>query len=72
MMGQLLREQLLELKETPAIGDVRGQGLMIGVDVVKDPSTKDPNPETAARIAEGAKSRGVIVGRGGIMATSYG
>lgn len=66
VMGQLLREQLLQLKkDKPVIGDVRGQGLMIGVDVVKDPGTREPSPETAARIAEGAKSRGVIVGRGG-------
>jgi alanine-glyoxylate transaminase / (R)-3-amino-2-methylpropionate-pyruvate transaminase len=65
-MGRLLHEKLLQLKkEQPAIGDVRGQGLMVGVDVVRDPATREPGPEIAARIAEGAKSRGVIVGRGG-------
>lgn len=65
-MGRMLKEELMQLKrETPVIGDVRGQGLMVGVDVVKNPGTKEPCPEHAARIAEGAKSRGVIIGRGG-------
>ncbi len=62
----MLQYRLLQLKEEqPVIGDVRGQGLMIGLDIVKDPATKEPAPEIAARIAEGAKRRGVIVGRGG-------
>jgi len=47
------------------IGDVRGHGLMMGVEVVKDRGTKEPGAEIAARITEGAKERNLIVGRGG-------
>jgi alanine-glyoxylate transaminase / (R)-3-amino-2-methylpropionate-pyruvate transaminase len=66
VLGLALLENLLQLQKAhPVIGDVRGRGLMVGVDIVKDPATREPSPEIAAKIAEGAKGRGVIVGRGG-------
>jgi alanine-glyoxylate transaminase/(R)-3-amino-2-methylpropionate-pyruvate transaminase len=68
-MGTLLKDKLMHLKgETPVIGDVRGQGLMLGVDVVKNAGTKEPGPEIASQIVEQAKSRGIIFGRGGVHA----
>jgi alanine-glyoxylate transaminase/(R)-3-amino-2-methylpropionate-pyruvate transaminase len=49
------------------IGDVRGKGLMVGVELVKDPSTKEPAVEEAARVFETARDNGVIMGKGGIF-----
>jgi 4-aminobutyrate aminotransferase-like enzyme/Ser/Thr protein kinase RdoA (MazF antagonist) len=46
----------------PVIGDVRGAGLGIGVEVVRDASTKTPDPDATTRIKEGLKERGVLVG----------
>lgn len=67
-MGALLQERLEALKaRCDVIGDCRGRGLMQGVELVKDRAAKTPAPEEAARVAEAAKERGLIVGRGGIF-----
>jgi alanine-glyoxylate transaminase/(R)-3-amino-2-methylpropionate-pyruvate transaminase len=67
-MGALLEERLEALKaRCDVIGDFRGRGLMLGVELVKDRAAKTPAPEEAARVAEVAKERGLIVGRGGIF-----
>ena len=42
------------------VGDVRGRGLMIGVEIVKDKDAKMPDPETRDRIVEAAFERGVL------------
>lgn len=47
------------------VGDVRGKGLQIGVELVK-PGTKEPDPETTARIMESAKDNGLLIGKGGL------
>ena len=49
------------------IGDVRGRGLMIGVELVKDRMTKAPAEEQAGRVSETAKENGVIIGKGGAL-----
>jgi 4-aminobutyrate aminotransferase len=46
------------------IGDVRGKGLMIGVELVAPGN--EPSPRAAARLAEAAKERGLLVGKGGL------
>lgn len=51
-------------QECSLIGDVRGKGLMIGVELV-DP-TGDPDPAAAARVLELTKQRGLLVGKGGL------
>ena len=48
------------------IGDVRGKGLMIGIELVKDRSTKTPAPELLKKVAAALKTRGVIVGVTGV------
>jgi alanine-glyoxylate transaminase / (R)-3-amino-2-methylpropionate-pyruvate transaminase len=65
-IGILLSIELEKLKNTfDIIGDFRGRGLMVGVELVKDRTTKEPAPKEAARIAELAKDKGLIIGRGG-------
>ncbi len=69
VMGQLLREGLEALKAKYAvIGDVRGRGLMQGVELVKDEKAGDRTPatETTVRLFEETKKRGLLVGRGGL------
>ncbi len=46
----------------PAIGDVRGRGLMIGVDLVRDRETREPDTGLAARVQNAMRERGVLVG----------
>lgn len=50
------------------VGDVRGQGLMIGVELVKDRTTKEPNKEAVLEVMEICKEHGIIIGRGGLFA----
>ncbi|SFK20673.1 MULTISPECIES: aspartate aminotransferase family protein [Amycolatopsis] len=47
------------------IGDVRGKGLMIGVELVES-GGKDPSPPNAAALLEETKARGLLVGKGGL------
>ncbi len=45
----------------PAIGDVRGQGLFVGVVLVADRETREPATELAAALVEGALARGILL-----------
>jgi len=61
-MGAIFTRGLLDLQvKYPQIGDIRGPGLFIGVEMVKDPETKEPAPTEAKRIVEEAWNRGVIL-----------
>lgn len=60
--GAYVKARLLELMdEHPLIGDVRGLGLLLGVEIVKDRERKTPAPEAASRICAEAFRRGVFV-----------
>ncbi len=52
----------------PCIGDVRGSGLFIGVDLICDPQTLRPDPALAKAVANGLKQNGVLVGIDGLDA----
>ncbi len=49
----------------PAIGDVRGQGLFIGVVLVRDRETREPATELADAVVEGALERGILLSADG-------
>ena len=49
------------------IGDVRGLGLMLGVELVKDRSTKEPARDEAARVLETCRDLGLLLGKGGLF-----
>lgn len=64
-IGGRLLSSLAKIKD-PRVGQVRGMGLMIGVELVKDPKTKAPAPELTVDVVESMKDQGVLVGRGGL------
>lgn len=65
-VGQRLRSRIDHLADQhEIIGDVRGKGLMIGVELVH-PGGRDPNPEVAGRIMEEARAGGLLIGKGGM------
>jgi 4-aminobutyrate aminotransferase/(S)-3-amino-2-methylpropionate transaminase len=65
-LGAWALEELRSLQELhPTIGDVRGKGLMIGVELVTDPVVKTPAPAQAARVRAICREQGVLVGVGG-------
>ena len=67
VVGAYLRQCLDELKEKyPVIGDVRGMGLMQGLELVQDRETKEPAPQAVARVFEETRRRGVLIGKGGL------
>ena len=65
--GNQLRRGLLELQTQHAwMGDVRGMGLMQAVEIVRDPATKQPDPERTAAFLEATREEGLLVGQGGM------
>ena len=66
-VGGYLRQQLDGLKEKyQVIGDVRGMGLMQGLELVRDRQTKEPAPEAVVKVFEETRRRGVLIGKGGL------
>jgi 4-aminobutyrate aminotransferase len=47
------------------VGDVRGKGLMIGVELV-EPGTDRPSPAAATKALEATRERGLLIGKGGL------
>jgi 4-aminobutyrate aminotransferase len=61
-VGQYALEALEEIKARhPSIGDVRGKGLMIGVEFVKDRETKEPARELTDRVVDLGFERGLLM-----------
>ena len=66
--GDYVIRRLEELKKKyQLIGEVRGKGLMIGMELVKDPKTKQPAPSETAKIRDLCRQKGVLVGHGGVL-----
>ncbi|MEC3977996.1 aspartate aminotransferase family protein [Amycolatopsis sp. H20-H5] len=55
----------LRALSNPLIGEVRGKGLMIGVELI-EPGGTTPNVRAAARMMEETKARGLLIGKGGL------
>ena len=57
-----------KLKEKhPIVGDVRGKGLMLGIELVKDRTTKEPAKAECAQVLETCKDHGLLLGKGGLQ-----
>jgi 4-aminobutyrate aminotransferase-like enzyme len=67
VVGAHLRDRLLELqKKYPMIGEVRGMGLLQGLELVRDPKTKEPATKEMAALMERTRENGILVGKGGL------
>lgn len=66
-VGTYLLERLAVLRnQHPEVGDVRGKGLMIGVEMVRDSESRVPLPPTAVQaIWETCRELGLLIGLGG-------
>jgi 4-aminobutyrate aminotransferase len=66
-VGDHLRQGLEGLgQKYPLIGDVRGMGLMQGVELVRDRKTKEPAAKEVAYLFEATRERGLLIGKGGL------
>jgi 4-aminobutyrate aminotransferase len=65
-MGKLLWQSLKPLQEQyAAVGEVRGKGLMIGIEIVDPTDGRRPDPARTVSVMEHAKQNGLLVGKGG-------
>lgn len=62
----LLTELQKMVKTTKYIGDARGKGLMLGIEIVKDKETKEPAKDETNQLMELTRERGLLFGKGGV------
>ena len=66
-IGETIRARMDSWRERwPQIGDVRGLGAMLAIELVRDPATKEPDADTASAIVEAASGRGLLLLKSGI------
>jgi len=72
IIGDTLKSRLLDLEDHPHVGQVRGKGLLIGIELVADKTTKEPaSDELVTSIISYCKNKGLIVGRNGDTVAGY-
>jgi 4-aminobutyrate aminotransferase-like enzyme len=65
-VGKYLMDGLKALSRLhPSLGDIRGAGLFIGVEIVADPATKQPDAALTARIVNGLRARRILISASG-------
>jgi 4-aminobutyrate aminotransferase/(S)-3-amino-2-methylpropionate transaminase len=66
-LGEIIHRRFLEMqRREAAIGDVRGLGPMIGMELVTDRRAKAPAKETATAVLAGCLQRGLLILRAGV------
>ena len=67
VVGGRLRQGLEDLmRRHPIVGDVRGRGLMLGVELVRDRGTREPATAQTLEVLERARDQGLLLGKGGL------
>src|SRR5213083_1853774 len=65
--GETIRSRMLAWQQRwDAVGDVRGLGAMLVIELVKEPASKEPDPDTATAVVEAAAERGLLLLKSGI------
>jgi 4-aminobutyrate aminotransferase len=68
-VGGYLKDRLVRMaQDSPIVGEVRGRGLMLALEMVGQDGS--PNPPAAVRFLQACRERGVLVGKGGIGANA--
>ncbi|HET7578969.1 MAG TPA: aspartate aminotransferase family protein [Bacillales bacterium] len=71
-LGEKLAAEMEELKEHPNVGHVRSKGLLLGIELVEDKSTKEPaKPEKLNKVIAAAKQKGLIMSKNGDTVAGY-
>ncbi|MFX0107267.1 MAG: aminotransferase class III-fold pyridoxal phosphate-dependent enzyme, partial [Candidatus Hodarchaeota archaeon] len=66
-LGDFVMKELKSLQEDHKIvGDVRGQGMMIGIELVRDRTTKEPATQEMLQVMEFCREKGLLIGKGGL------
>jgi alanine-glyoxylate transaminase/(R)-3-amino-2-methylpropionate-pyruvate transaminase len=66
-IGSYILAGLTKLKEKhQIIGDVRGRGLLVGIELVKDRTTKAPASAECSQVLENSRELGLLIGKGGL------
>jgi 4-aminobutyrate aminotransferase-like enzyme len=66
--GRIMKARLVQMQERcPYVGDVRGQGLVMGVELVKDKASKEPAPDLTVKLIDRAARNGLLIGSVGIF-----
>lgn len=64
ILGARFQEELNDLTQLPFVGDVRGKGMLVGIELVKDKLTKEPADEKLlVEIVKSCKNKGLIIGK---------
>ena len=71
--GAYLKQSLVtNLSKHKFVGDIRGKGLLIGIELVKDKATKEPlEVELVNKVISGCKQKGLIIGKNGATVAGY-
>ena len=67
-IGRIMKARLREIEQKCRyVGDVRGQGLVMGVELVRDKATKEPAPDLTLKLIDRAAHNGLLIGSVGIF-----
>jgi taurine-pyruvate aminotransferase len=71
-LGKRLLEELDAVKNHPNVGDIRGKGLLVGIELVEDKQTKEPAiSEKMNKVISVCKEKGLIIGKNGDTVAGY-
>jgi 4-aminobutyrate aminotransferase/(S)-3-amino-2-methylpropionate transaminase len=67
VLGDQLRERMVAWQQRfPQVGDIRGLGAMLAIELVQDPDSKTPAPELASAVSDAAAKQGLLLLKSGI------
>ncbi|SNZ17563.1 Adenosylmethionine-8-amino-7-oxononanoate aminotransferase [Terribacillus aidingensis] len=71
-VGERLLQELKETEEHPNVGNVRGKGLLVGIELVKDKQTKEPlEVAKVNQVVAACREKGLLIGKNGDTVAGY-